>query len=185
MDALRRARSYSSLTVAMPDPSSRASSSAAPRAGNRQTDRQGGRLQDLAPPLGDRAHILLAAPQSPPDGPLRSPRHDRRWLCQAHDDRGHAEAADGGGPLIYRANFRFRLYDLMITSTSMDSFNCRGLGSCANPAAQRTASARGNVPSCSQPVSVTSAVSLTPTVNLPYTRRAGGMWNTMPGRRAV
>src|SRR5215831_17023051 len=99
MDALRRARSYSSLTVAMPDPSSRASSSAAPRAGNRQTDRQGGRLQDLAPPLGDRAHILLAAPQSPPDGPLRSPRHDRRRLCQAHDDRGHAEAADGGGPL--------------------------------------------------------------------------------------
>src|SRR5262249_32979281 len=41
--------------------------------------------------------------------PLRSPRHDRRWLCQAHDDRGHAEAADEGGPLIYRANFRFRL----------------------------------------------------------------------------
>src|SRR5262249_61986633 len=35
--------------------------------------------------------------------------YDRRWLCQARDDRGHAEAADGGGPLIYRANFRFRL----------------------------------------------------------------------------
>src|SRR5262249_59705677 len=107
MDALRRARSYSSnaCRTQAREPARRA----APRAGNRQTHRQGGRLQDLAPPLGDRAHILLAAPQSPPDGPLRSPRHDRRWLCQAHDDRGHAEAADGGGPLIYRANFRFRL----------------------------------------------------------------------------
>src|SRR5262249_39853705 len=41
--------------------------------------------------------------------------------------------------------------------------------------AQRTANARGNVPSCSQPVSVTKTVSLTPTVNLPYTRNAGGM----------
>src|SRR5215470_12758477 len=67
---------------------------AAPRAGHRQTHRQGGWLQGLAPPLGDRAHILLAAPQSPPHGPLRSPRHDRRWFCQTRDDRGHAKAAD-------------------------------------------------------------------------------------------
>src|SRR5262249_23818415 len=46
---------------------------AVPRAGNRQSRRQGGRLQGLAPPLGDRAHILLAPPQS--HGPLPSPRH--------------------------------------------------------------------------------------------------------------
>ena len=58
------------------------------KAGNRQTHRQGGRFQGLASPLGDRTHVLLVAPQSPPDGPLRSPRHDRHWFRQARDDRG-------------------------------------------------------------------------------------------------
>jgi len=79
------------------------------RAGNRQTHRQGWRVQSLASPLGNRAHILLAATQSPFDGPLRSPRHDRLRFCEALDDSCHAEAADAGDPLKYRANFRFRL----------------------------------------------------------------------------
>src|SRR5690349_11257530 len=81
----------------------------ADRAGNRQTHRQGRGLQSLASPLGNRAHILLATPQSPFDGPLRSPCHDRHRFCKALDDSCHAEAADAGDPLIYRANFRFRL----------------------------------------------------------------------------
>src|SRR6516164_4855650 len=53
------------------------------RARNCQTHRQGWRLQGPASSLGDRAHLLLAAAQSPPNGPLRSPRHDRPRLRQA------------------------------------------------------------------------------------------------------
>src|SRR6202011_2963819 len=39
--------------------------------------------------------------------------------------------------------------------------------------------------SARQPDSVTTTVSLTPTVNWPKTRRATGMWNVMPGRSSV
>jgi hypothetical protein len=46
---------------------------------------------------------------SPLGDALRSPSHDNHRFRQARDDRGHAEATDAGGVLIYRANFRFRL----------------------------------------------------------------------------
>ena len=74
----------------------------------KRTDKEGG-FKVLRRPLGDRAHILLAAPQPPLDGALRSPSHDSHRFRQARDDRGHAEATDAGAVLIYCANFRFRL----------------------------------------------------------------------------
>ena len=55
--------------------------------------------------LRDREDLLLAPPQSPADGPLRSPRGDGRSLHQTGDDRCLVEAPGGENELKMRRDF--------------------------------------------------------------------------------
>jgi hypothetical protein len=57
----------------------------------------------------DGGFKVMAAPQPPPDGPLRSAGHGRCPLRQTRDDLPHAQATDLRRTMIYNANFRFRL----------------------------------------------------------------------------
>lgn len=65
-------------------------------------------LQSHSPALGHRAHVLIAAPQPPPDGLLRRAGDGRCPLRQARNDLPHAQATDLRLAMISNANFRFR-----------------------------------------------------------------------------
>ena len=63
------------------------------------------RLQGGPSTVGRRANIILAATQSTPDGSLRSVRPHRRRLCQARNDRHHAQAAHAAKDRVRHVKF--------------------------------------------------------------------------------